>query len=761
MMYAVQRGQGAASAASLRIRGVSGATSSFQATASRLAPFVVAVATVWFAAALSWGLFGRIPAGHDAVIAARGIVADNMLAWHIWGPVRQYTTERPGLDLVYGHHPFGSFWLIAAFVKVLGRHTFVPRLVPVLLSVATPPLLYGVGRALWGPVPGALAAVTYTVLPISLAFGNFPGFEVPLAFGCLLTAWGYVRFAQRWEPKWMAVSLAGVVCATNSDWEANVFLGVALATVCIAALWAPSRWFSPAVPPVRLRSFMKWWGLAVGITAITLLAYTYNLVRIGAVDNLMTEAGKRARGNSTPLKYVLDSRQYWIDLTFTPLAIAVGKVAAPLLAARILFLGRLLEIFPVAIGITAGVQYILFKNGADVHVYWPMPFAPYAALAVGAVAASALDVTRWVCRRFRRERALPQAQAVVTALVALVPLAILPDGVRALHYARATGGRFNEKGKIIYSDYDKIAALEWFARRMEGRGVTLVHDSIHPTWSQDWVLHRPLKKAGIPVGSATGDERYFFGDMRFMSPEEQQRLAHDFHVIAVGPILFVDRAAPPAPVDGYSFDLREPNAFEWYFLCGVDPVRTVRADPWYTWELRDQYGQTPNPPPTSAPGTPEELRVAHNIAVAEGDDARAHDREAELVDRLRVSVAVPFTDGTSLLGELFTRGVAPALTLYFHAVGPARSDLQFHIDSTVTAKPRFSLVGVDSTTRQVNETFALPARAWKRGYIYSLRSEIRQRPGSERYVGYFESVDRRTAPRLANGAESVTLLDLR
>jgi hypothetical protein len=190
-------------------------------------------------------------------------------------------------------------------------------------------------------------------------------------------------------------------------------------------------------------------------------------------------------------------------------------------------------------------------------------------------------------------------------------------------------------------------------------------------------------------------------------------------------------------------------------------VRTVRADPWYTWELRDQYNQTPNPPPSSAPATTEELRVAHNIAIAEGDDARARDRQRELVDRLRVSVAMPFTDGTSLLGEQFSPGAAPALTLYFRAAGAAPSDLQFRIDSMVTAKPRLSLVQADLTTRQVNEPFALPARGWKRGYIYSLRSEIRQRPGAERFLGYFEQDRRGTTPRPSSGADTISLLELR
>jgi hypothetical protein len=760
MMYAAQRSLGSTLGVWLGTSRATHTAAATRAIGERVAPIIVAVATVWFAVALSWGLFGRIAAGHDSVIAARGIVADNMLAWHIWGPVRQYTTEKPTPDLYYGHHPFGSFWLVAAFAKLLGRHAFVPRLVPVVMSTATPPLLYGVGRGLWGPLPGALAAATYAVLPITLAFGNFPGFEVPLVFGCLLATWGYLRYAERWEPRWLAVSLLGVAFATNSDWEANVFLGVVLVVLCVTALWAPTRWFRP----VPVRSFMRWWGIAVGIMAVTLVAYAYNLIRAAGIDSIVTEAGKRARGNTTPLSYVLDMRRYWIDVTFTPVAIGFGKLATAVLAVRVLLLGRVLEIFPLAIGMMAAVQYLVFKNGADVHIYWPMPFAPYAALAVAAVAASVLEALPWFCRQIERERYLPLARVVVASLFMLVPLAILPDGVRALRYARVSGGRFNEKGKVIYRDLDKITALDWMASRMApARWVSLVHDSMHPTWALDWALHRPLKKVDkVPIGPATSDERYFFADMRFLGPDDQKQIASSFHVVAIGPFLFVDRALPPAPIDGYSFVAREPTPLEWYFVSGTDPVRTVRPDPWYTWELRDHFGQSPNPRPQDAPRTTEDLRIAHNAALAAGDDERARDLQQRLVDRIRVSVAVPFNDGTQLLGEELIPGAAPVLALYFKAVGPARGEIQFRIDSQVVSRPAFSLVGADPATRQVNEPFPLPAKAWKRGYIYSLRNEIRQRPGAERFTGYFESPDRHgPGPQPANGIDSITLLDLK
>jgi hypothetical protein len=721
--------------------------------ADKIARTVVAAATLWFALALSWGLFGRVGAGHDAIVASRGIVADNMLSWHVWGPVRQYTVNPPGTDLYYAHHPWGSFWLIAGLAKVLGRHAYVPRLASILMSTATPPLLFAIGRALWGPGPGALAAVAYTVLPITLAFGNFPGFEVPLVFGCLLMTWGYLRFTERWRSRWMVVSLFGVLWSVNSDWEADVFIGAALACLFTAALLLPRRWFGA----VDVRRFVRWWGLAVGIAIGTTLVYGYRFARLDALGPLFSQANARSRGNQTPLTWVLEARSYWIDLTFTPVAIAIGKVALVVLLARLIVGRRIHEVFPLCFCAMAVVEYVYFKNGADVHIYWPFPFGAYFALAVGVIAASTRDLALRVCR-WRAPRLAPRVAPAVAGCVGFVVLSILPDGVTGLRYARMTGGRFDEKGRFVLRDIDKAQALEWMAARMADRGPVLIHGGMRPTWAQEWALGRPLQAVNeVPADRNSGGPRYFVADTRYLGSDDLRRLAERFAVIVVGPFVLADRAAPAAPIEAYSFDAREPTFFEWYLLSGVDPVRTVRADPWYTWELRAHCGQTENPPPAGEPATPEELRVAHNVAVAAGDEARAAAYREALVRPLDASVATSFTDGTQLLGERFARGVAPTLALYFQASGPAPSELQFQIDSAVEAKRRFSFVPADTKRRPVGEPFVLSPRLWRKGFIYSVKSEIRQRPGSERLDGFFDAPAGREAPRPATGAKSVLL----
>jgi 4-amino-4-deoxy-L-arabinose transferase-like glycosyltransferase len=725
-------------------------------TVELAAKWVTIAATIWFALALCWGLFGLVGNGHDSVVASRGIIAENMLRWHISSPVRQYTLAPPNPQLYYAHHPYGTFWIIAAFAKLLGRHTYVPRLVAVLTSVAVPPLLYGIGRVLWGPVPGALAALTYAVLPITLAFGNFPGFEGPLVFGCLLTTWGYLRFTQGWKTKWMLVSLGGVLWTVNSDWEANVFLAVVLAGLAIAHMLLPLRWFGR----IDARRFMRWWSLVVFLTVGALLAYAWSIVHLDAVSELTTQVARRSNGNRMPLSSVLEARAYWIDVMFTPLVVRISALALVVFVVRLVLLRCVLEIFPIALGAMAAVQYVFFKNGADVHIYWPMPFAPFGALSVGVLAACAIPIARRVLRRMRWPDARERAELVVLAGVGCVPLVIVPDGVTGLHYARMTGGRFNDKGHRILREVDKAQALEWIGGSMDHRATVLVHPSMHPTWAQDWALHSPLQlMPEVPGRSAGGDARYFVGDLQFMSSAEQTTLASQYHVVAVGPYVLADRFAPKAPVDAFVFDEREPTPLEWYFVSGVDPVRSIRPDPFATWELRAHYDQAPNPPPSLEPRTIEELRIAHNIAVASNDAARAADYRKRLVEQIRTSMETPFSDGARLLGERFEPGVAPTLTLYFLSPGPSPMDFQFRIDSFVQRKRPLSLVPMDQAAREVGSPFSLPRRLWKAGFIYSVRSEIRQRPGQEKFAGSFQA-DAGEPPHPLSGPARVELLDL-
>jgi Dolichyl-phosphate-mannose-protein mannosyltransferase len=730
----------------------------------RVAKMVVIGSTLWLAIAVTWGLFAPIGGGHWAIVASRGIMGDNMVTWGLWGPAREYALDRPTPQLYYVHHPWGTYWVIGALTKLFGRHSFVPRLEPVLMCVACPPLLYGIARALWGPVPGALAALAYAVLPIVLAFGNFPGFEGPLNFGVLVTTWGYVRLQKQWKRRWMIVSLAGTLWSINCDWEAGIFAGTVLGTLLVTSFFLP-RWFGR----VDARRFGQWWAASFCIVVVTVFAYLAYVKHIGAVDEFLGQEAKREKGNDLPLFQVLASRRYWIDTSFTPLAVTVGKIAAPVFLFRLLFLRRPLEIFPLAILVMATVEYVHFKNGADVHTFWPLPFAPYWALSLAVLARTGLDLADMAMLRVERVPAGLTREAVsfgVFGALGLLPLLVMPDGVRGLYYARVTGGRYSDRGRRIFQDVDKSEAAAWMGGRMEGPpSRVLIHGSMRSTWAVDWALRRPtLSVDGPPTRSPSPADRYFLADLAFMKVGDQLKMARGFHMVAVGQFVLVDREAPAAPADGFVFDVREPGALEWYLSAGTDPIRTVRPDPWYTWELRDTFGQTPNPAPPldPPPAALDDLRIAHNVAVATGDVARAEALQAQLFAKIDAQPATKYTDGTLLLGERYTDGVAPVLDLYFQAAGPAAvDDLQYEIQAIADRAPLLSLVGRDDRPKATAMPLTIPPRLWKTGFIYASHSEIRHRPGRERFIGFFIGGPEASRPRPVDGARDVPLLTIR
>jgi hypothetical protein len=553
----------------------------------------------------------------------------------------------------------------------------------------------------------------------------------------------------------MALSLLGVVLVANADWEGQIFVGVAIVGLSAHAFFGRLRGGGD-----RERAVAQWAVLAALLAGSTVIAYVLYFQSIDAIGQIVAQESRRSAGNAQALSTVLETRRYWIDVTFTPLAVLVGKVALPVFLVRVLVLRRTLETFALALLVMATVQYVRFRNGADLHIYWPMPFAPYYALSVGVLAAMGRSLGRMASAVLNREdRGEALGRAIVMGF-GLVPLVILPDGIDGLRFARMSGWRFNEGGRRAPREVDKSLALEWMAQRMYSVSVVNIHEGMRPNWSQAWALHRPLKAVtAVPTARAPGDGRYFVADLALLPTNAQLEMAQSFHLSVVGSYVLVDLDPKHAAgADGYVFDEREPSPLEWYLLSGVDPIRTIRPDPFYTWELRRHYGQEPNDPPATPPRTLEQIRIAHNIAVASGDVGLAARYQQDIVARLDASVEMTEPGGTRLLGELYSPGVEPELSLYFLAADPTETDNAFEILTIVEGRRPLSLVPIDDKTQPVGIPFTLPARLWKKGFIYVSRDPVQHRPGRERFVGFFSTTRDLPARPAVAATEPKTLL---
>jgi 4-amino-4-deoxy-L-arabinose transferase-like glycosyltransferase len=728
----------------------------------RIARRVALGATVWFALVACWELFGPILAGHYAAAGGMGIIADNMLRWKIAGPVWDYTLTRPTPAMYYCHHPWGTFWTTALLMKVFGRHDFVCRLPAVLLSAATPPLLYGIGRAVWRPVAGAAAAVAFVVLPITLAFANFNALEVPVIAWSLLGMWGFVRLTQTGRLRHLGAALAGTLLALNADWPAFVLAGAMLGFGLVRGFLAPGVFGRLAHP----RRYMQWWALAAAGSVLTFAMYVVVFKADGKLDDLMGAYAMRSSGSPSvqdpaaaasffrDLQRVLDSRRYWIELSFSPIGIALGKAALVLVLVRLAVLRREHDVLPLGVLLMAGVQYVVFKQGADIHVFWPQYFGAYFALAMGAIVATLAPL-------LARVPQLGAARGPVLALgLGLVPLAaIARDGLPALVYARESGGRFNEKGLLIHSDGAKTAFLHFIEPSLLPRAPVEMHEGMKVTWAQTWALPGRVV-AGSRNVPTRGKNAVFLADTRFLLSDLQGQIAKDFAVTAVGPFWKVASDAPAAPIEAYSFREREPAWWEWYLVSGTEPHRDIVPDPFLTWELRTHFGQ-PAEVPTEAPVTFDQKRIAHNIALSLGDTAKAAALFAE-IERELTPVHAAFDDGTEIVGTTFHEGARSLLTILLRAGGPTTGDVQLAVKSKVTQKAAWSTTMADPTDRDVTPPLALAPQRWKKGFLYADPVAIRKRPGTEVFRAVWWSRGGAPAPRrVGGGARDVELMTLR
>ncbi|MFO0758119.1 MAG: glycosyltransferase family 39 protein [Byssovorax sp.] len=722
----------------------------------QVARAVALLAALWFGLAAAWEMFGPLLAGHYASSASVGIIAENMLRWHIAGPVWEYGTAPPPPSAYYCHHPWGIFWTTAALMKVLGRHDYLCRLAPVLLSAATPVLLYRLGRAIWRPIAGAVAAASFVVLPITLAFANFNALEVPVIAWSLLGLFGQVRLAQTGRRRYLWVFLIGAFMALDSDWPAFVLFGGLLGFNLLRGYV-----LRPFFGPLRgERRFAESWALGVALTALTLGLYLYLFQKSGKLDDLAGSYGMRSAGNKIAFSQVLAQRRYWIELCFTPVALSVGALGTGVAALRLLALRREHEVLPLLWFLMAAVQYVVFKQGADIHVFWPHYFAGSFALAMGALAATLAALGERLSRR--AGRAISPRPAFVALAVCLLPLALVArDGIPALRYARETGGRFNEKGLLIHSDGDKAAFLRWSLPAMTGRGPVELHEGMKPDWSQTWSLGgRPVQGSRpIPQRGRAADP--YLADTRFLLDELQGDLAKNFHVTAVGPFWRVLPRENAAPIDAFTFVEREPSWWEWYFLSGTEPHREIVADPYATWELRVHFDQRASVP-VEPPVTLEQRRIAHNIAIFQGDEERARALRAEIEKELS-PLRARYDDGTALLGTTFRDGACPLLTVLIEAGGPTSADVHLTVRSRVIARAPLSFTMSDPTDREVGLPLSIAPKRWKKGFIYSDPVQIRKRPGTEVYRAVMWVRGKGAAPKLVEGggAEGVELVRLK
>ena len=430
------------------------------------------------------GINGPIPEGHTGASAACGTAAFNMWRWGIWYPVSSYVDRPPPPSMAYMHHPLGIFWTLAVVGKLFGFANWTLRIAPLVYVTATAALLWRIGRSLWGEIPGALTAVAFVALPITLGYANYHDLEQPVIFGCVLATWGYVRLLQSWRLRHALAGAVGFAFALGHDWPAYMWGAAFLPMLFVYGYVVPEKLRAP----IDARAFGRFWALLALAVAANVVVEIVALWKSGRISDVLASYTNRSTGSDMPLAAVLAARHYRINLMFTALAIVMGKLALPVIVARGIARRDHREWLALPFFVAAVVQYTEFKQGADVHIFWPHYFTPYFALAGGALAATVADLTTWAGVALRRgaraaewKRAAPWVALVVCGLPLVV---VLRDGLSLVRLARETGARFAEAN--LDSDYDKHAVLSWFLPQVPANLGIAYHPGIYASWAVQW-----------------------------------------------------------------------------------------------------------------------------------------------------------------------------------------------------------------------------------------------------------------------------------
>src|SRR5207248_480784 len=121
-------------------------------------------------------------------------------------------------------------------------------------------------------------------------------------------------------------------------------------------------------------------------------------------------------------------------------------------------------------------------------------------------------------------------------------------------------------------------ALRWFLADHPATERIAFHGSVPKHWNTSWEIGPRQAAWQQPV--AETNPRLFALDARVTSEAELRDAARRYHVRAVGWLWVMDRSAPRAPLDGFSFDEHEPGLFESLWQGATEPVRRVVPDPW-------------------------------------------------------------------------------------------------------------------------------------------------------------------------------------
>jgi len=202
---------------------------------------------------------------------------------------------------IFRAHPLLFQFTLALFFSVFGAVDWLGRLVSVGVGIITVYLIYRLGRRLYGPKAGLIAALFMALMPYHVVVTRQVLLDGSMALFATLTLWLMVRFAETKRPIWLYAAGAGM---------GLTFLAKETGILMIGAIYAFLA-LSPQIR-VRIRDII----ISLAVMVLIMLPFPLSLSLSGG-------GSERSAGNYLVWQLFRRPNHTW-DFYFTEVPPAIG-----------------------------------------------------------------------------------------------------------------------------------------------------------------------------------------------------------------------------------------------------------------------------------------------------------------------------------------------------------------------------------------------------------------------------------------------------